>query len=380
MRPNAKNRHVLAVGLCAALTTPALAQQLILDSLRVVGRTGIGDSTDEARLGLWGGDLSKDTGIDFIKQGEAKWFLGMIREINQEGVSVFEQGSGTVARLAITPGGNVGIGTNSPGDRLTVTGVVHSTQGGFRFPDGTIQLTASSAPASLWTPLGPDIFYDTGSVAIGDMPMAGSRLFVNGTSDVASEVAVWAEVAPGGPISYALVARAQPSDIAGIFIGRTFVLGDFQVFGSKMFKIDHPLDPANRYLVHSCVESDEAKNVYDGVVRLDADGQAWVSLPDWFGALNTAYRYQLTPIGAPAPDLHVADRITRGAFRIAGGRPGQEVSWQVTGVRRDPWARDHPIEVEPLKAPDERGTYLYPAGYGRPESDSIVNRIDALRR
>jgi hypothetical protein len=41
-------------------------------------------------------------------------------------------------------GGNVGIGTTSPGEKLTVTGTVESTSGGFKFPDGTTQASAAS--------------------------------------------------------------------------------------------------------------------------------------------------------------------------------------------------------------------------------------------
>src|SRR5438128_1620054 len=35
------------------------------------------------------------------------------------------------------------------------------------------------------------------------------------------------------------------------------------VAGFKKFKIDHPLAPANKYLVHVSIESSEAKNLYD---------------------------------------------------------------------------------------------------------------------
>jgi hypothetical protein len=76
---------------------------------------------------------------------------------------------------------------------------------------------------------------------------------------------------------------------------------------------------------HSFVESPEMKNVYDGVAVLDANGEASVMLPDWFEALNEGFRYQLTPVGAPAPQLHVADEIAHAQFRIAGGVPGQRV-------------------------------------------------------
>ena len=55
---------------------------------------------------------------------------------------------------------------------------------------------------------------------------------------------------------------------------------------SKDFKIDHPLDPENKYLRHTSIESDDMKNVYDGVVTLNDNGEAWVQLPNWFQALN----------------------------------------------------------------------------------------------
>jgi hypothetical protein len=69
--------------------------------------------------------------------------------------------------------------------------------------------------------------------------------------------------------------------------------------GSGSFKIDHPLDPANKYLSHSFVESPDMMNIYNGLVVLDSHGEAAVSLPDYFQALNSDFRYQLTAIGAP---------------------------------------------------------------------------------
>ena len=50
--------------------------------------------------------------------------------------------SGEVARFDAS--GNVGIGTSSPGQKLTVAGTIESTSGGIKFPDGTTQTTASS--------------------------------------------------------------------------------------------------------------------------------------------------------------------------------------------------------------------------------------------
>jgi len=54
----------------------------------------------------------------------------------------------------------------------------------------------------------------------------------------------------------------------------------------------------------------------------------------------------------------------------AGVKPGMEVSWQVTGIRQDVYARDHRIAVEEGKG-KESGYYLYPAGFGEPREKSI---------
>jgi hypothetical protein len=158
---------------------------------------------------------------------------------------------------------------------------------------------------------------------------------------------------------------ASGSTFAGDFAGNVRVTG-MLTKGGGGFKIDHPLDQEKRYLSHSFVESPEMKNLYDGVAVLDADGQATVALPDWFEALNESIRYQLTPLGGPAPGLHISRTLADGRFSIAGGEPRQEVCWQVTGVRRDAWARAHPLVVEEAKEPEEQGYYLHPQAHGQP--------------
>ncbi len=90
------------------------------------------------------------------------------------------------------------------------------------------------------------------------------------------------------------------------------------------------------------------KNIYDGVAILDEKGEAAVALPDWFEALNQDFRYQLTCIGGHAP-VYVASEVSGNQFRIAGGRPGLKVSWQVTGIRHDSYANSHRIPVEAEK-------------------------------
>ena len=108
--------------------------------------------------------------------------------------------------------------------------------------------------------------------------------------------------------------------------GRVHIIGPLEKSGGS-FKIDHPLDPANKYLHHSFVESPDMKNVYDGVVVLDSKGEAEIELPEWFGVLNKDFRYQLTAIRAPGPNLYIAEEISdttknNSRFKIAGGTLG----------------------------------------------------------
>jgi hypothetical protein len=133
-------------------------------------------------------------------------------------------------------------------------------------------------------------------------------------------------------------------------------IGDVTVSGgvsgpSIGFRIDHPLSAARGMLSHSVVYSPEMKTVYDGIATLDSQGNATVSVPDWFHALNESYRYQLTSVGGAAPQLHIASEIASNEFRIGGGMPGGKVSWQVTGIRRDTFAQQNRIRVEGDQAP-----------------------------
>jgi hypothetical protein len=182
------------------------------------------------------------------------------------------------------------------------------------------------------------------------------------------------------------------NDYAAILDGKVKITGNLEKGGGS-FKIDHPLDPANKYLHHSFVESPDMKNVYDGVVVLDRKGKAEIELPDWFGILNKDFRYQLTAIGAPGPNLYIAEEIpeantntkyssskssnknSNSRFKIAGGTSGMKVSWQVTGIRKDPWANAHRIQVEEDKPDKERGYYLHPDLYRQPEDKGISNLI-----
>jgi hypothetical protein len=177
--------------------------------------------------------------------------------------------------------------------------------------------------------------------------------------------------APTGTTAIAVRGVAAGGGFAGFFSGRVRIDGNLAVLGtltksSGSFKIDHPLDPANKTLSHSFVESPDMMNIYNGNVVLDRRGQALVIMPSWFDALNREFRYQLTAIGAPGPNLYIAREMEGNRFKIAGGRRGMKVSWQVTGIRRDAYANAHRIPVEEEKPDRERGTYLHPEVFGQP--------------
>jgi hypothetical protein len=157
---------------------------------------------------------------------------------------------------------------------------------------------------------------------------------------------------------------------AGNFAGDVNVSGNL-IKSSGSFKIDHPLDPANKYLYHSFVESPDMMNIYNGNVVTDGSGTAIVTMPAWFEALNTDFRYQLTVIGQFAQAI-VATKMTNGSFTIKTSKPGVEVSWQVTGIRQDAWANAHRIQVEVDKAQRDQGHYIHPELFGHEGEPSIA--------
>jgi hypothetical protein len=157
---------------------------------------------------------------------------------------------------------------------------------------------------------------------------------------------------------------------AGVFEGNVYVNGSLSKAGGS-FKIDHPLDPANKYLYHSFVESPDMMNIYNGNVITDGSGAAVVTMPAWFDALNTDFRYQLTTVGQPA-QAWIASEITNGSFAIKTSKSGVKVSWQITGIRQDAWANAHRIQVEVDKAHSDQGHYLHPELFGHEGEPSII--------
>jgi hypothetical protein len=162
---------------------------------------------------------------------------------------------------------------------------------------------------------------------------------------------------------------ASNDGYAGYFSGNVDITGTL-TGGGQQVKIDHPFDPANKDLFHASVESSEMINIYTGNVTTDAQGDARVELPNWFEAVNADFRYQLTVIGQFAQAI-VSGEVANHQFGIKTDKANVKVSWQITGVRQDAYAKAHPLVVEQEKDARERGHYIHPELYGASKRQSV---------
>jgi hypothetical protein len=196
----------------------------------------------------------------------------------------------------------------------------------------------------------------SGAVRIDGRPLGGIQLFQ-----------FWHR--PGSSTTESLAASLTSG---GNFTAAGTITGT-----AKFFEIDHPTDPANKTLRHACIESDEYKNIYDGVATTDGAGYATITLPSWMTDLNENFRYQLTVIdendsGDPLMWARIVRKIdATNTFMIRTSGAGMEVSWQVTGARKDAWARANPFTPEADKVGTEKGRYLTPEAFGRPASEGL---------
>ncbi len=286
--------------------------------------------------------------------------------------------SGAVETGAQTVTGNVTVTGN-----ITATGstsVITGVEGTFTASNATqvLNVTQSSTGNAILgtSTTGSGVAGNaTGANGIGVQGTSTSFRGVVGNSSLKSAVAGFSTGGDGvsgttctsctGPAGIFGVGK-----LAGAFSGNVGVSGDFSVTGVKAFHIDHPLDPANKYLNHFAIESNEVLNSYSGNVITDASGTARVELPNYFEALNTNYRYQLTVLGQFAQAI-ISQEIQNNRFVIKTDKPSVKVSWQVTGVRSDANVKAHAMPVEEDKPEVERGYYLSPQAFGQPEEKSI---------
>lgn len=147
-----------------------------------------------------------------------------------------------------------------------------------------------------------------------------------------------------------------------------YSVGNFGASGTKAFRIDHPFDPENRYLLHYSSESPFPQNFYNGNVVTDGNGFAWVELPDYFSSINANFKYQLTVIDDNGYDgfvqVKVNKKIHGNRFQIRTSAPNVEVSWTVTADRNDLFVRTNRPKDQIDKEESERGKLQHPELYG----------------
>lgn len=339
--------------------------------LDATGRLGIGTVPAAGSPLTIKGTGSDSAWLQLVDSaGANQWhlnYLGAGLNFAETGVSDY--------RLYLEDGGEVGIGTGAPDGKLNVQNSSGSVTGRFTNltpSGGTYAVVGTTASTSSGTRTG--YFHAQGTSGNTDAIYAlnnsnsnnAAAGYFNAAGTTGMMTGVWADISGTHTSSAAGFFRNRSvsgAGYAGWFVGNVLIQGTLSKSAGS-FTIDHPLDPANQTLSHSFVESPDMMNVYNGNAILDQNGEAWVELPEWFEVLNKDYRYQLTCIGGFAP-VYIAAEIADNRFQIGGGKPGLKVSWQVTGIRRDPYAEMHPIVVEQKK--EQPRTYLCPECYGTPK-------------
>jgi hypothetical protein len=307
----------------------------------VVGDTSLGRET-VAAAGVLG---RSDTGVGVQGSSDTNNGVVGISVRGTDGLTIMagvsghsDQGNGVSGTTTdgegvngITIGGNIGVGgldfSNTPGEGVEGTSILGTGVDGFSFADVGVGVRGEGRSGGVF------------GVSRSADPNAGGIIGQN------------------------------PTGFAGVFLGKVRVT-DTLFKASGGFEIDHPLDPRNKYLRHSFVESPDMLNIYNGNVTTDADGEASVTLPDYFEALNRDFCYQLTVIGQFAQAI-VAQELSNNQFTVKTDQPRVRVSWQVTGVRQDRWAVANQIAAEEEKTANGKGRYLHPKLWGQPEEMMI---------
>jgi len=156
---------------------------------------------------------------------------------------------------------------------------------------------------------------------------------------------------------------------SGYFTGDVYVGGTVYM-PAKITRLDHPADPENQNLQLAGIDSPEMLVTISGNATTDGTGQAEVAVPAYFTAIAADYRYQLTVIGQFAQAI-VSRELLGDRFQIKTDQPNVKVSWAITGVRTDNFAKANPLIPELAKPTEQRGRYLHPQAFGLPFERSV---------
>ena len=371
--------------------------------------TYVGPSVSGA-TGGWLGTLSSHSLHFFTNNGGSSMTIDLAGNVGIgtttpfAGIRLDVNGGG--ARVAPGNGGAISFGTPNAETGITIQDVIGGTRADIRFNDTTLRLVAAGPGGPPPSTNGISIT-TAGNVAIGlaDPTQVGGWLHVNGGnfSGVYGNSNTFGVRGEGtGNLGIGVHGKSTASNGYGLFGESTGNLG-FGVYAKGLryggyfdgnvhitgalsgptgqVKIDHPVDPANKYLSHSIVDSPDMMNIYTGNVTTDERGEATIKLPDYFEALNREFRYQLTVIGQFAQAI-VLSEISNNRFTIKTDKGQVKVSWLVTGIRQDAYANANRIRAEEDKPQKERGYYLHPELFDQPEEKGIewANNPEMMRR
>jgi hypothetical protein len=358
-------------------------------------KLGIGTTTPTSKLHV-SGTTNVDIRLEDKQVAGADW-----RIIPQTGNTtklfrIFDNAN-SVDRLVINSSGNVGIGTTDPSSKLVLSDDVTSprlrflttltsdTYSGIEFYSplgwkGGLLRHNSNDDMTIWTADGNNprmtIKHSTGNVGIGTTtpgaklhlyepndsigttaliveangPQGGTRGFVRANTGTAFEIGTENSARLG--LFSANIERLTIDTAGKVGIGVTNPSYGLQVNGSfaatyKNFDIPHPLDPANKRLVHSSIEGPEHAVYYRGVASLSS-GTAEITLPDYFEALTRKERRTILLTNVDGFDklavkTQAGEQVQNGRFIVFSDNPAsiQKFNWEVKAVRAD---------VEPLKS------------------------------
>lgn len=363
------------------------------------GNVGISTSTPAAKLHIKGGSeivRNEFNGTGWQSFYNKSLYLGYIGnttdtadlDIATSGSGKnLNLGTGAVPRMTVASTGEVGVGTRTPsrsaklhvsgygasgtvapyyntaimatGDPSTggtSTGIYGegTWRGMFGRNKGTVSRTSGIGVYGL---LDSASSYSSGYGVYGDVSSTGAT--------TSNNYGVYGWARNGSSANYSIYGAnpgSASTDYAAYFNGKIYAVSASSSI--KAFKIDHPMDPENKYLYHSSVESNDMMNLYNGNITTDASGEATVVLPGYFTALNKDFKYQLTCIGQFAQAI-VLEEVHDNLFRIKTDKPNVKVSWQIAGVRQDAAANYYRVEAEVEKPASEKGFYLVPEAYGK---------------
>ncbi len=320
------------------------------------GLLGINTSPSGPISGVYGQSASfEGSGVIGVSTSSSGNTSGVI------GQSASSTGRGVSGRATQTTGANFGV----HGETLSTT---TNAAGVFGFASASTGLTSG-----VWGQNNSSSGF--GVLGINDNP-SGTTYGVYGRSASPFGTGVYGlnTLTDGG---YGVYGEAGGINSPGYGVyGKAFTIqgyavyasGNLGVSGLKQFRIDHPHDPRNKYLVHYCTESPTPQNFYVGNVVTDAKGYGWVQLPDYFEDVNTNFKYLLTVVDDSETtsfvQVKVGKKIKGGRFLIMSSAPYTEVSWRVDADRNDLYVRRMKPKDVVDKAGLEKGTYQHPELYG----------------